>query len=99
MKDIAELIPYGSEHAISMKDLSMYLNCGEREARRIIKNARLAGEVICGDSSGYYRPVTVEELKGYYQLTRERVATTRKCLAAVYKELKNKGVEADEHKL
>ena len=91
MKDIAELIPYGSEHAISMKDLSMYLNCGEREARRIIKNARLAGEVICGDSSGYYRP--------YYQLTRERVATTRKCLAAVYKELKNKGVEADEHKL
>ena len=93
---LIRLIPKGEANAISMHTLSVYLDCSERETRRIIKYARLAGKVICGDSSGYYLPETVAELRAYYHLAKERAATSRKCLKAVCRALEIEGEHLDE---
>lgn len=80
--NILDLIPTGSENAISMAALARALNTSERQTRKIVYNARLNGTVIAGDANGYYIPKTEGELQEYYTVTRRRALGTLASLKA-----------------
>ena len=63
-----------SEKPISRHDLSKTLEISDRRARSWVQKAREEGMVICNtqDSSGYYLPSSVEDLKRQYRQNQNR---------------------------
>jgi len=54
-KGIFRFIPEGRENAIHLRDLVQLTGLHERDARRAIERARVAGEFILSDDRGYWR--------------------------------------------
>ena len=81
------LLPEGRENAIPMRELSDRLGIDQRALRAAILRAREAGEIIVGDSAGYYRPADKAELRRYYFAARKRSLSGLKSLKAVRRKL------------
>ncbi len=92
VNSITALIPYSPDR-ISMRALSDKIGCTERETRKYIHNARLAGEVIGADKRGYFIPVSNKELITHYKFARSRVLSTLKSLKAERQMLRAAGVD------
>lgn len=82
-KRLLAFIPEGEDNAISMYALSSFLGLSERQTRKIVELARLDGNVICSNDSGYFVPETVEELLRYERRVRARIRTAFKTLEPV----------------
>jgi len=92
---ILDRIPYGSDNAVSMRDLARGLGETEREVRLRIERARIAQNIIAGTNAGIFIPETVEELREYVKRNDNRVKTSCVALAPAKKLLKE--VTADEN--
>ena len=87
LKNLLALLPEGRENAIPMRDLADRLEIDQRALRAAILQAREAGEIIAGDSAGYYRPADKAELRRYYFAARKRSLSGLKSLKAVRRKL------------
>ena len=87
MEKLLALLPEGRENAIPMRDLADKLDINQRALRAAILQAREAGEIIAGDSAGYYRPADKAELRKYYFAARKRSLSGLKSLKAVRRKL------------
>lgn len=81
-------IPIGKADAISMAEVSRMFNIPERAVRMEILKARIAGELICSDESGYYLPANEFELRSYVGKVEATIKTSRKALKAFKKALR-----------
>ena len=84
---LLSLLPEGRENAIPMRVLAERLGVDDRALRAAILQAREAGEIIAGDSAGYYRPADKAELRRYYFAARKRSLSGLKSLKAVRRKL------------
>ena len=77
MKNVLDFIPLGRNHAISMSELAKRMGTDQRTARKMVFAARQRGAVICStcgeNTSGYYRPNTVDEIRPYIALQQSRI--------------------------
>lgn len=87
---LIELIPYGRQNAISMRDLSERLNIDPRKLRALIQRERERGAPICSDweHGGYYIPLNEFEARIYFNQQRHRIKTARAALNGVKAYLK-----------
>lgn len=92
IRNITDVIPTGEERAISMAALARALDITERDVRKAILQARMAGSIIAGTGSGYFIPDTDEELLTYYRIAKARGLTTLASLKATRRELKERGI-------
>ena len=60
----------------------------ERELRRTIVGARIAGNIIASGDSGYYIPVDLDELKSFFYRSESRIKVNSASLRAVREKLK-----------
>lgn len=94
-RELIDYIPV-SPGRISMASLALALGESERETRKHVTNARIAGEIIASDSEGYYIPTEAAEIAAYYRRHRKRAMTTLRGLKAVRKALRAAGVDVAE---
>ena len=76
------LLPEGRSNAIPMQILAEQLGVDPRSLRAAIARAREAGEIIAGDSAGYYRPADKAELRRYYHTAKRRALSGLRALKA-----------------
>ncbi len=76
------LLPEGRSNAIPMQILAEQLGVDPRSLRAAIARAREAGEIIAGDSAGYYCPASKEELRRYYHTAKRRALSGLRALKA-----------------
>ena len=74
--EILNKIPQGKDNAISRQALRYATNTSDRQMRRLIHEAREAGNIICSTGKGYFIPETVEEIKHQYYREKKRIAST-----------------------
>ena len=86
-ENLLALLPEGRENAVSMRELADRLGIDQRALRAAILQAREAGEIIAGDSAGYYRPADKTELRKYYFAARKRSLSGLKALKAAHRKL------------
>lgn len=86
-ENLLALLPEGRENAVSMRELADRLGIDERALRAAILQAREAGEIIAGDSAGYYIPANKAELRRYYHAARKRCLSGLKALKAAHRKL------------
>lgn len=83
MKNALDFIPLGRNHAISMSELAKRMGTDQRTARKLVFEARKRGAIICSTtclsdkSAGYYRPISVEEVRPYIRLQESRIASAQ----------------------
>ena len=72
--DVISLIPFGHENAITRERLAKALGTSDRRVRKEIEKLRLAGQPIANlqDGSGYFIPVSKEEIQAQRNLNRSR---------------------------
>lgn len=72
--DVLSLIPFGHENAITRERLAQAMGVSDRLARKEIERLRLNGQPIANlqDGSGYFIPVTKEEIQAQKNLNRSR---------------------------
>ena len=87
LKNLLALLPEGRSNAIPMQMLAERLGVDPRSLRAAIARAREAGEIIAGDSAGYYIPTDKAELRRYYSTARKRSLSGLKSLKAVRRKL------------
>ena len=77
MKQLSEIIPIGSENAVSVHRLSNLCGCSEREIRRSVELMRRDGVLICSshnrDGGGYYKPRDSSETTAYFKRQLSRI--------------------------
>lgn len=87
MIKITDFIPYGLQNAISQEELAARTGFDHRTIRKLVLNARLAGELICstcdGDNGGYYLPADQNEAIIYYRNQTSRIETAKAALKPV----------------
>ncbi len=92
---ITDYIPYGKANAISNSDLSIVSGTDEREARRLVHQARTNGEPICSTceerTGGYYLPCDVSEAYAYLRQQNARIKSAKAALRGVKKYIKDNG--------
>ncbi len=81
MKNVLDFIPLGRNHAISMSELAKRMETDQRTARKMVFAARQRGAVICStcgeNTSGYYRPNTVDEIRPYIAMQQSRIRSAK----------------------
>lgn len=87
LEKLLSLLPEGRKNAISMQALSDRMDLNPRALRAAIMQARDAGEIIAGDTAGYYIPADKEELRKYCALAKKRSLSGLKALKAARKKL------------
>lgn len=72
--DVLSLIPFVHANAISRKRLAQAMGVSDRLARKEIERLRLNGQPIANlqDGSGYFIPVTKEEIQAQKNLNMSR---------------------------
>jgi len=95
-RKILDRIPYGSQNAVSMRDLARGLGEDPRQIRHRIEQARIAGNIIAGTDAGIFIPTTVEELREYVRRNEQRVKTSCVALAPAKRLLKEVDCDEDE---
>lgn len=87
LKNLLALLPEGRENAIPMRELAGRLGVDDRALRAAIMRARESGDIIAGDSAGYYIPTDKAELRRYYSTARKRCLSGLKALKAARRKL------------
>ncbi|MCL2298809.1 MAG: hypothetical protein FWC27_01525 [Firmicutes bacterium] len=87
-KRILQFIPKGHDNAIPRRDLAALIGLHERDCRRAIERARVAGEFILSDDAGYWMadPHTEEgvgEIMRWYRREGGRIRALAKRLEPV----------------
>ena len=81
MKNVLDFIPLGRNHAISMSELAKRMGTDQRTARKMVFAARQREAVICStcgeNTSGYYRPNTVDEIRPYIAMQQSRIRSAK----------------------
>ncbi len=92
---ISDYIPVGRANAISNSDLAIVSGTDEREARRLVHQARANGEPICSTceerTGGYYLPCNVSEACTYLRQQNARIKSAQAALRGVKKYIKDNG--------
>lgn len=94
-EQLLEIIPEGEEKAISMGTLASMFSTSAREIRQVMYDLRTEGHIIAGTNTGYFKPVTTEELMKYYKMGRARALSGLQSLKAARKELIARGIKPD----
>ncbi len=87
--EIESAIMEGKNNAVSMEYLAHLFNVPERIIRREIEEARISrGQLIIGDSNGYYFPSDDSDISGYIKRKQASIRTSRKSLTPFLKALR-----------
>lgn len=96
---ILDIIPFGRDNSISTAELAKHLQADQRTIRATISRLRRQGYIICSNSdsslgrTGYFQPVSREELETFVNIETARIKTHRAAIAPAKKKLKSlKGV-------
>lgn len=75
---IFDLLPVGSENAVSRRQLSAMTGIPDRSLRRKIAAERIAGSLILSSTAevggGYYRPGNTQELRRWVAMMQSHIA-------------------------
>ena len=87
---IAGLLPFGKENAVTTQELMMLTGCGSaRELQQRIAYERERGVVICsGSSKGYWRPKDRQEIEQFIKTMKARALNTLKVIRSARQALK-----------
>ena len=80
----------GRKNAISSTELCRVTNLTERAVQKEVLEARLRGELIISDESGYYLPADVSEIREYAIRRKAYIATALKALAPFLKAIQGR---------
>lgn len=94
-RNLLDLIPFGSENAISMSKLSYISGYEPREIRKIVLECRIKGCVIGSGTCGYFIPVNEMELRSYYNTASARSRSCAISLHSTRKLIKSLGEQND----
>ena len=87
---IEDFLLTGRNNAISSAELCSVTNLPERSIQKEVLEARLRGELIISDESGYYLPADESEIREYAIRRRAYIATALKALAPFLKAIKGR---------
>lgn len=87
---IKDFLLTGRKNAISSTELCCVTNLPERAVQREVLEARLHGELIISDESGYYLPADESEIREYAIRRKAYIATANKALRPFLKALKGR---------
>ena len=87
---IKDFLQTGQKSAISLADLSQITNLPERAVQKEVLEARLNGELIISDESGYYLPADEEEIRQYVIRRKAHIATATKALKPFLKVIRGR---------
>ena len=97
--NILDIIPFGRNNSISTAELAKLLQADQRTVRATISRLRRKGYIICSNSdsslgqTGYFQPVSREELETFVNIETARIKTHRAAIAPARRKLKSlKGV-------
>lgn len=88
---ILNVVPYGSRYAISREELARRLGTTDREARRMIQEAREEGYLIVNSGFGYYRSDEIDDIERQYRRDRSQALSILKRLKTMRRTLKEAG--------
>lgn len=88
MIDIVAYIPHGEQNAISRRELVRLTGLPDREVRELIAEARYMLPII-SSGKGYYRPVTVDEVKRWLAREKKRAISVFRSMRGAREFLKN----------
>ncbi len=77
---ISDFLQTGKKNAISMTELSHVCQVPERALQREVLQARLNGELIISDESGYYLPEDDSDIRQYVMTRKAYIKTASKAL-------------------
>lgn len=86
MLKLIESIPFGINNSVSAAELARLTGTDVRRMQRTIASLRRQGVIICSNSdsslgkTGYYRPLTQEELTYYVSQETSRIHSLVECL-------------------
>lgn len=92
-EDVAKLIPFGKEKAVTREYLSEALGLGDRAIRRAISKARADGVIIINEQNGngYYRSDDIDDIEKAYRQEKRRALSTMVGLKRMRRILKEAG--------
>lgn len=85
---IKDFLLTGRKNAISSEELCYVTNLPERAVQKEVLEARLHGDLIISDESGYYLPANESEIREYAIRRKAYIATARKALKPFLKALR-----------
>lgn len=77
---IVDFLQIGKKNAISATELCMTTKLPERAIQKEVLEARLRGELVISDESGYYLPADESEIREYAIRRKAYIATAQKAL-------------------
>ena len=87
---IKDFLLTGKKNAVSMSELANICQVPERALQREILQARLNGELIISDESGYYLPEDISDIKNYVVSRKAYIKTASKALAPFIKAIRGR---------
>lgn len=87
-KRLLDLIPFGEENAVKARELAKLMNCHTRIITATIHFLRCKGEVICADTSGFYKPASRAETEHFVRSMRSRCRHIKAASASAERLLK-----------
>ena len=87
---IKDFLLTGQNHAISSAELCRITNLPERAIQKEVLEARLRGELIISDESGYYLPADESEIREYAIRRKAYIATAQKALKPFLKAIQGR---------
>ena len=87
---IAGMLPFGKDNAVTTQELMRLTGCGSvRELRQRIASAREQGAIICsGSGKGYWRPKDRQEIEQFIKTMKARALNTLKVIRSASQVLK-----------
>lgn len=87
---IAGLLPFGKDNAVTTQELMRLTGCGSvRELRQRIASEREQGAIICsGSGKGYWRPKDRQEIEQFIKTMKARALNTLKVIRSARQVLK-----------
>ena len=87
---IAGLLPFGKENAVTTQELMRLTGCGSaRELQQRIAYERERGAVICsGSGKGYWRPKDRQEIEQFIKTMKARALNTLKAVRSARRALR-----------
>lgn len=92
--NLISLIPPGRNNSVSTAELAKLLQADQRTVRATISRLRRQGCIICSNSdssigrTGYFLPVSIEELETFVNIETARIKTHRAAIAPARKKLR-----------
>lgn len=89
---LKEILKEGKENAVTNADLQQIMHTSRREVSQMIHLLREQGSIICGDSQGYYKPQTDNELIQGYDVLWKKAVSNLAVLKAMRREIKKRNL-------